>query len=111
MARTTKKTTPSAGLRYSENFIAGSIQIQSRIIGDAERGRKNNASRSGAGRILAGKPQAMPRRLRKHYLDAVALFSIFTTCTRRLASAIGWVGAFSFLLPYSTGPRSGPGRA
>ncbi len=33
------------------------------------------------------------------YFDAVVLFSMFTTCTRRLASAIGWFGSFSLLLP------------
>ena len=34
-----------------------------------------------------------------HYLAAVALFSMFTTCTRRFASASGWPGSFSLLLP------------
>src|SRR5690242_4110337 len=62
-----------------------------------------------AGRILAGKPLAMPRRLRRHYLEAVVvLFSMFTTCTRRLISAIGWPGSFSLLLPYPTVTRSVP---
>jgi hypothetical protein len=33
------------------------------------------------------------------YLEAVVLFSMFTTCTRRFISAIGWFGSFSLLLP------------
>jgi hypothetical protein len=33
------------------------------------------------------------------HLAAVVLFSMFTTCTRRFTSAIGWLGSFSLLLP------------
>jgi len=44
--------------------------------------------------------------LRFAYLDAVVLFSMFTTCTRRLTSANGWLGSFSLLLPYPTVTRS-----
>lgn len=33
------------------------------------------------------------------YFWAVTLVSMFTTCTRRLASASGWLGSFSLLLP------------
>jgi hypothetical protein len=33
------------------------------------------------------------------YFEAVVLFSMFTTCTRRFTSAIGWFGSFSLLLP------------
>jgi hypothetical protein len=33
------------------------------------------------------------------YFDAVVLFSVFTTWTRRFTSASGWLGSFSLLLP------------
>src|ERR1700730_7669947 len=42
------------------------------------------------------------------FLDAVALVSFLTTCTRRLASDIGWLGSLSLLLPYPTVTRAGP---
>src|ERR1700730_2730021 len=50
-------------------------------------------------------PYSAPRPL---YLDAVVLFSMLTTCTRRLASDIGWLGSLSLLLPYPTVTRSVP---
>jgi hypothetical protein len=40
--------------------------------------------------------------------DAVLLFSMFTTWTRRFTSAIGWLGSLSLLLPYPTVTRSVP---
>ena len=33
------------------------------------------------------------------YWDAVVLFSMFTTWTRRFTSASGWLGSFSLVLP------------
>ena len=43
-----------------------------------------------------------------NYFDAVALFSMLTTCTRRFASASGWLGSLSLVLPYPTVTRSVP---
>src|ERR1700687_325916 len=42
------------------------------------------------------------------HFDAVVLFAMFTTCTRRLASASGLLGSLSLLLPYPTVTRSVP---
>src|ERR1700738_2368918 len=42
------------------------------------------------------------------HLDAAVLVAMFTTCTRRLTSAIGLAGSLSLLLPYPTVTRSGP---
>jgi hypothetical protein len=33
------------------------------------------------------------------YCDAVVLFSMFTTCTRRFTSESGWFESFSLVLP------------
>jgi hypothetical protein len=54
-----------------------------------------------AGRIFAEKNGQRQEKITKRwsYFDAVVLFSMFTTCTRRLASAIGWFGSLSLLLP------------
>src|SRR2546428_1814621 len=111
--------TPSAGLRYSERFIAGSIQTGSQIrqgaFGRSQdlEWRPNEYVPQGccgtycSRKILVG---ATPL-LAGPYLDAfdaVALFSMFTTWTRRLTSAIGWLGSLSLLLPYPTVTRSVP---
>ena len=42
---------------------------------------------------------AMNATRRWNYFDAVVLFSMFTTCTRRFTSAIGWLASLSLLLP------------
>ena len=34
-----------------------------------------------------------------NYCDAVVLFSMFTTCTRRFTSDSGWFGSLSLVLP------------
>jgi len=34
-----------------------------------------------------------------HHFEAVVLFSVFTTWTRRFTSASGWLGSFSLALP------------
>src|SRR5260370_18690470 len=67
--------------------------------------RNEQASRRAAGRLGAAEPQPVPRPL---YLDAVDLFSILTTCTRRLTSASRLAGSLSLLLPYPTVTRSEP---
>src|SRR5713226_635761 len=36
------------------------------------------------------------------HLDAVVLFAMFTTCTRRFTSAVGFFGSLSLVLPYPT---------
>src|SRR3984957_13033428 len=60
----------------------------------------------GAGRVVAvAKPYSGPL---PYHLDAVALFSMFTTCTRRFTSASGLAGSFSLVLPYPTVTRSVP---
>src|SRR5205823_10978030 len=83
---------------------------------------KTNTSRAGAaGRIVAGKYWSAPRPYLQVVIckalfasphldvfDAVALFSMFTTWTRRFTSAIGWLGSLSLLLPYPTVTRSVP---
>ncbi len=56
----------------------------------------------------AGKRYDNATNLRQAYLDAVVLFAMLTTCTRRFASAIGWPGSLSLLLPYPTVTRSEP---
>src|SRR5258708_12597059 len=43
------------------------------------------------------------------YLDAVVLFAMFTTCTRRFTSEVGLLGSLSLVLPYPTVTRSAPG--
>ena len=62
---------------------------------------------SGSGKAPAGRAKSLrsgsARTEALHQLEvyfwAVTLVSMFTTCTRRLASASGWLGSFNLLLP------------
>lgn len=67
---------------------------------------KPPAGRAKSLRPGSARTEALHRNSRKHrasqleiYFWAVTLVSMFTTCTRRLASASGWLGSFSLLLP------------
>jgi len=50
-------------------------------------------------RLLRDVTRADTRAHLAGYCDAVVLFSMFTTCTRRFTSESGWFGSFSLVLP------------
>src|SRR6266540_1834531 len=86
MARTATKATPSAGLRYSENFIAGSIQTGSQIKqGALGRPKTCNGAQNeyvphgAAGRIVAGNYWSAPRP----YLQVLICKPLFGRVRRR----------------------------
>src|ERR1700752_496209 len=121
----TKASVPSAGLIYSvSGFIAGSFQNQIHVErrlsawqaayvsafcravdtvrarqtagGDAQ---KTSVRERPGRRLLSRNARKNHASQRKAYFCAVTLVSMFTTWTRRFASASGWLGSFSLLLP------------
>src|SRR5690242_2963265 len=103
-----KNTLPTAHLMFSESAIAGSVQgnpggnrggnrdgNEENGLGDpcGRAARKTNTRPTGgrdacASQNLTRLHPRLPDRWRR-YLDAVVLFSMLTTCTRRFTSASG----------------------
>src|SRR5262249_45754782 len=98
-------TSASAGLKYWELVIAGSSRPVGKVRQCQSPGSVGNgqASRRRAGRNFAAERYAESRGLLTgypgRYFDAVVLFAMFTTCTRRFTSDSGSFGSFSLLLP------------
>ena len=107
-------TTANAGLRYLESVIAGLFQNcgvgdAALVVREGQAGLRNErAPRKGAGRTVTAKSGLSHDRFTGSHFEAVALFVMLTTCTRRFASDMGWLGSLSLVLPYPTVTRSVP---